>query len=378
MYGEKNMITCFLRICILFFVLILFVNIVSAAALQQATGEGQCKEQALYDAMRQAVEKEAGVYIHSSTTVIDAAVMEDKIFSHSQGYVASYKILKEGKTGDGYFVTILASIDQKLIKDDINALTILRKSVGNPRILVMFNPRAEGNAAIKDKNFVDEINNGIEEALSDRQFRVVDRNTAAAFSSQLEQTHDIDTAVNKAAAFGLKYNAEYTLFYGTDGEITKRSDSFAVNLSVKARLIDNTLAQVITNKTIDSRGDGRTAEQALERAGRAGGKAVVEPIIAILQRHWMDMQQNGSLNIVIIDGVDNPEEIAKFTDWFEKYPRVNTAREVESGGGKMTFEATYRGKRDELDRDVLRTAKILNWKLKKIRAEGARTTWKKQ
>ncbi|HQP25642.1 MAG TPA: hypothetical protein PLP16_10775 [Smithellaceae bacterium] len=368
----------FLCASILLFFVILFTNIAHAANMQEATGEGSSKEQALYAAMRQAVEKEAGVYIQSSTTVLDAAVLEDKIFSHSRGYVTSHKIIKEGRTGDGYFVTILASIDQKLVKDDINALTILRKSVGNPRILVVFNPRAEGSAAIKGKNFVEEINDGIEEALSDRQFRVVDRNTAAVFSSQLEQTHDIDTAVNKAAAFGLKYNAEYTLFYGVDGDVTKRADSFAVNLRVKARLIDNTLAQVITNKTTDSPGEGRTAEQALEKAGRAGGKEIVEPIIAILQRHWMDMQQNGSLYIVVLDGVDDPEEIAKFTEWFEKYPRVNNAREVESGGGKTTFEAAYRGKKDELDRDVLRTARLLNWKLKKIRAEGARTTWKKQ
>lgn len=372
---TKNQI---LRAAVILFYVIIFINITHAADFQQATGDGPNKEQALRAAMRNAVEKQVGVYIQSSTSVVDATVLEDKIFSHSQGYVTNYKILKEGKTGDGYFVTIQAFIDQKIMKDDINALTILRKSAGNPRILVVFNPRAEGSAAIKGKNFVEEINDGIEEALSDRQFRVVDRNTAAAFSNQLEQTHDIDTAVNKAAAFGLKYNAEYTLFYGVDGEITKRSDSFAANLRVKARLIDNTLAQVITNKTTDSPGEGRTAEQALERAGRVGGKTIVEPIIAILQRHWMDMQQNGSLYIVVLDGVDDPEEIAKFTEMFEKYPRVNTAHEVESGGGKSTFEAAYRGKRDELDRDVLRTAKILSWKLKKIRAEGGRTTWKKQ
>jgi len=367
-----------LRVAIVLFFVCLFINITQAANMRQFTGEGSSKEQALYAAMRQAVEKEVGVYIQSSTTVIDAAILEDKIFSHSQGYVTSHKIIKEGRTGDGYFVTILATIDKKLFKDDINALTILRKSVGNPRILVVFNPRAEGSAAIKDKNFVGDINDGIEEALSDRQFRVVDRNAAAAFSSQLEKTHDIDTAVNKAAAFGLKYNAEYTLFYGVDGDVTKRADSFAVNLRIKARLIDNTLAQVITNKTTDSASDGRTAEQALEKAGRAGGKEIVEPIIAILQRHWMDMQQNGAPYIVVLDGVDDPEEIAKFTEMFEKYPRVNNAHEVESGGGKTTFEAAYRGKKDELDRDVLRTARLLNWKLKKIRAEGARTTWKKQ
>ena len=367
-----------LRTGFLLFIVIFFLNVAHGATVQQATGAGTSKEQALYAAMRQAVEKQVGVHIQSNTIVIDAAVLEDKIFSHSQGYVTNYKIIREDKTSDGYSVTIQAYSEQKLVKEDVNALAILRKGIGNPRILVVFKPRAEGSSAIKGKNFVEKILDGIEDAFSERQFRLVDRNAAAAFASQLEQTHDIDTENNKAAAYGLKYNAEYTLFYSTDGEITERGDSFAANLHVDARLIDNTLSQLITNKTVDASGEGRTAENALEKAGRAGGKNIVAPIISVLQRHWMDMQQNGSLYIVVLDGVDDADEIAQFTEMFEKYPRVNSAREVESGGGKTTFETAYRGKRDELDRDVLRTAKTLGWKLKKIRAEGGRTTWKKQ
>ena len=71
------------------------------------------------------------------------------------------------------------------------------------------------------------------------------------------------------------------------------------------------------------------------------------------------------------------KDIGKFTSMFEKFPMVNDAKEVESGGGKTTFEATYKGKRDQLDRDVIRATKELGWKVKKIRTEGARSTWKK-
>jgi hypothetical protein len=101
-------------------------------------------------------------------------------------------------------------------------------------------------------------------------------------------------------------------------------------------------------------------------------------MIEIIQKSWMDMQQNGSLYTVVIDGVDDAEDIAKFTGLFEKLPLVNEAKEVESGGGKTTFEATYKGKRDQLDRDIIRTAKEMGWTMKKVRAEGARSTWKKQ
>jgi hypothetical protein len=351
------------------------------ADVQQATGEGASREQALTIALRNAVEQGVGTFIKSTTTVVDSQLVDDKILSHSKGYVTKYDVIKEGKTDSGYAVTVSATIDHKLIKDDIDSLTILRKIVGNPRILVAFSQEGEGTQALKNKSFVEEINNGIEESLTDKQFRVVDKAASAQFAQEIADTHDINLNVNKAAAYGLKFNAEYTLLYSfsvKSGKVTQRSDGFGVVLPVKARLIDNSRAQVITNKTIEVSGDGRTAESALEKVGRAGGKEIIVPIIEVLQKNWMDMQQNGALYTVVIDGVNDPDEISRFTEMFEKFPLVNTAKEVESGGGKTTFEATYKGKRDQLDRDVLRATKELGWKVVRVRAEDARSSWKKQ
>jgi len=361
-------------ICLLLGTGIAFAEIVS-------TGEGLSKEAALAGAMRSAVEQYYGSYISSNTLVVDSQLKEDKIFSHSKGYITKYEIIKESKNdGNTYSVTISATVDNKQIKDDIDALTILRKVIGNPRILVAFSQEGEGTQALKNKNFVEEINNGIEEALTDRQYRVVDKTSSEKFAKQLAETHDINEKQNKAAAYGLKFNAEYTLLYSfsvKSGKVSRRQDGFDVVLPVKAKLIDNSRAQVITNKTIEVKGDGQTAESALERAGRTGGKEIIAPILEVLHKNWVDMQQNGALYTVVLDGLNDPEEIARFTDLFEKFPLVNTAKEVESGGGKTTFEATYKGKRDQLDRDVLRAAKELGWNITKVRAEDARSSWKK-
>ena len=343
-----------------------------------ATGEGNGREQALAIALRSAVEQSIGTFINSTSLVVDSQLVDDKILSHSKGYITSYKILNEGKTGDSYSVTISATVDNKLISDDINSLTILRKIVGNPRILVAFSQKGEGAQSFRNKNFVEEINSGIEEALTDKQFRVVDKSASEEFSKQIAETHEIHTELNKASLFGLKFNAEYTLLYSVSGEISQRHDGVGVMLHIKAKLIDNSRAQVITSKIIDVRGNGRTAENALEKAGRTGGKEIVAPIIEVLHQNWMDMQQNGALYTVVIDGVKDPEEIARFTDMFERFPLVNTAKEVESGGGKTTFEATYKGKRDQLDRDVLRATKELGWNVTRVRAEDSRSSWKKQ
>ena len=348
------------------------------AANVEATGEGENKGMALTSAMRRAVEQGVGTYIKSSTTVIDSQLVDDKILSHSKGYVTSYKITKEGKTDDGYSVTILAKVDDKLIKDDVNALTILRKSVGNPRILVVFSKKGEKAEALKNKDFIDEIYNGIVESLTDKQFRVVDKASSEKFAQQVAATHEIDVDLNQAAAFGLKYNAEYTLLYSVSGEVKEGAVNVGVRLRIKTQLIDNTRSQVVTSKMIEQVSSSQSIENALEKAARDGGKKIVNPMIEVIQKNWMDMQQNGSMYTIVLDGVDDAEEIASFTALFEKFPLVNDAKELESGGGKTTFEATYKGKRDQLDRDVIRAAKELGWTVKKVRAEGARSTWKKQ
>lgn len=344
------------------------------AAAVTATGEGPSKEVALATAMRRAVEQGVGTFIKSDTTVIDSALIDDKILSHSKGYVTSYKIIKEEKTADGVNITISATVDNKLIKGDIDALTILRKNavVGNPRILVAFSNKSK-DKIFKDKEFTEEIYNGIVESLTDKQFRVVDKASAEKFSMQQAETHEIDVDLNKAAAYGLKFHAEYTLFYNVSGVVREGAIGKSVLVNVKTQLIDNTRSQVITSKKVEQAGMGQTVEQALEKAAREGGKKIVNPMIDVLQKHWMDMQQNGAMYTIIIDGVDDPEQIARFTEMFEKFPLATGAKEVESGGGKTTFEATYKGKRDQLDRDVIRVAKELGWTMKKIRAEDRKS-----
>lgn len=349
-----------------------------AFANVEATGEGPSKEQALVAAMRRAVEQGVGTYVKASTTVVDSALVDDKILSHSKGYITSYKILKQEKIEDGFAVTISAKVDNKTLKDDIDALTILRKSVGNPRILVAYSKKGEGAKVLQNKDFVDEIYNGIVESLTDKQFRVVDKASSEKFAKQVADTHEIDADINKAAAYGLKFNAEYTLYYSVSGDIKEGAVGKAVKLRIKTQLIDNTRSQVVTSKMVEQTSSGQTVSNALEKAARDGGRKIVNPMIDVIQKNWIDAQQNGQLYTVVIDGVDDPEEIARFSGMFEKFPLVNDAKEVESGGGKTTFEATYKGKREQLDRDVIRAAKELGWSLKKVRAEGARSAWKRQ
>lgn len=369
---------CFLVVLLFTLLCMFFINCEAMANEVTASGDGPTRDDALNSAMRNAVEQAMGVYVKSDTMVKDAVLISDKVFSHSKGYVAKYDVIKEERLKDLVLVTIKATVDDRVLYDDIEALGLLGKSLGNPRIMVAYSAKGDTQKALSGREFINEIYNGITEGLTDKQLRVVDRQTSEKLSRQVADTHEIDESLNKAAAFGLKYHAEYTLYYSVSGEIKEGAINYGAKLRIKTQLIDNTRAQIITSKIVEVSSSGQTLEMVLERAARDGGKKIVGVMLEPIQKAWMEMQKSGSLYTVIIDGVDDPSAIASFTAMFEKFPLVNTAREVESGGGKTTFEAEYRGKRDQLDRDVLRAANELGWKMKRIRSEGARSTWKRQ
>ncbi|MGE3258065.1 MAG: hypothetical protein AB7J94_00315, partial [Geobacter sp.] len=89
------------RILVLAASLLLMAVTTATANPITVTGEGDSKEHALSAALRQAVEQGIGTLIKSETTVVDSALVDDKIYSRSKGYVKSYKILREQKTDEG-------------------------------------------------------------------------------------------------------------------------------------------------------------------------------------------------------------------------------------------------------------------------------------
>ena len=101
----KTMIT---RICLM----TLFMVSCIFAQGQTATGVGYglTKDAAIEQAKRDAVEQGLGAYM-TSTTTVTATSIEDNIYSKAQGFVKSFKVVKESKGPDGNFeITIEAQV----------------------------------------------------------------------------------------------------------------------------------------------------------------------------------------------------------------------------------------------------------------------------
>jgi hypothetical protein len=219
---------------------------------------------------------------------------------------------------------------------------------------------------------------GIVEYLTDKGYRIVDKASAEQCSIQIAATHDIDPVINKAASFGLKYFAEYTVHFKTSSIFKDLEESKGALVRITAKVVDNTSSQVVASKVAESSSGGLSLDDATDKAGRAAGKKLAALLGTAIEKYFHESGKAGRIYTVIIESPDRDrdQDLLSILTKLESNSSVAAARESESGGGKATFEISYRGKRDQLDRDLIKSAEELGWKLARIRSEGNRSTWK--
>lgn len=254
------------------------------------------------------------------------------------------------------------------------AIAASGKSI-NERILVI-----HSTSSLKDKDPEQQprlsVYEGIVEQLADKGYRIVDKASAEQCSLQVAATHDIDPVLNKAASFGLKYFAEYTVYFKTATILKDQEESKGALIRVNAKVVDNTSCQVIASKAADASSSGMSLSDATDKAGRSAGKKLAATISAAMEKYLRESANAGRIYTVIIESPDADQNLLTLLSKLEQNTAISAARETESGGGKATFEISYKGKRDQLDRDIIKAAGELGWKLSKIRSEGNRSTWK--
>ncbi len=122
--------------------LILALIILSGVALAKnvtVTGMGATPSDAENDALRLAVEKTLGVLVDSETLTENAAVVQDKIYTQSRGFVSAYKVTNRQQVQGVWEVTIDAVVDDQpnsKLMNELTRLGIIDNQLRNPKIAV--------------------------------------------------------------------------------------------------------------------------------------------------------------------------------------------------------------------------------------------------
>ncbi len=217
----------------------------------EAKGVGLKRDNALQDALRNAVGQAAGVAVSSETNVENFVVIRDAISSKTEGYVASYSVIKEVPFPDRYEITILAKVSLNPLKADMQ---LLAKSIGGVRFLVMYDPR---KIKSEDKVYYDFAVERINEFLAERKYRYIEKERSAQILKEAEGIYK-NSQTNQESYIqhiGMKADAQFIIFI-SNISISSRSEAFdtrtANKVIIEAKAYDNCTAEGLGSIALES------------------------------------------------------------------------------------------------------------------------------
>lgn len=351
-----------------------------------ATGRGMSEEAAVTNGLSSAINLAVKQILDDDTVMKNKQKIDAALNGKTKKLA---RLVQKGEpefTGAGYELQLTAEVNLKLLETEINSLGLMQDAMGNPRIMVIYNPNLPqggtlGNTRADLEGFFDNSYGAIVEVLADKGFDVIDKTSAQKFSLQVAETHEMDIDTNKAALYGLKYNADLVLYYQTVGigrEGYWHYTGGAAKIFLRAQLINPTTSRIIASKDVESGSYAGTIQEALYRSAKDVGHKIAVVMIESIKKNWKREKSGAGTFIIVLDGVNEVDEITSFKDALKSVPGMETIRERESGGGKTTFEIKSGSSADAVKSAINKTGKQLGWPLKLVRSEGARSTWKRQ
>jgi len=293
----------FIALCFTFFLPQAAAAAESKEIIATGMGSGDkatAMDDAINEALRQAVEQGVGTYITTSTTVAQMMLVEDRIYSESRGFVENYEILSEGAEGDSYKVKIKARVSMGKLKNELAAIGIILKKKLNPRTMVVVRSSEEnreffGLAQEGSRS----AENLIESLLLAKGFRLVDAGQTGRKRklAALLVGSDPGIAAKMAKDFGAEIliDAEIKRKFSGKRNILGRSMPFFTN-DIRLKAIETDSARVLYSGFNTSPPSGVNATQMIEDNTRKLAREMIE---AVLNQWKKDVYQAATFTVEI-------------------------------------------------------------------------------
>lgn len=282
------------------------VKTVIAEGRSAAQDAARAFDEARADAMREAVNQAAGVYVQSDTLTKNFRLIADLVQTKSAGLIRSYEVVSRGRQDEFYVVKIKAEVVMTQLRKDLEAIGLLQKITGGQRIMVLGVERIDG--AISETNFVQQP---LEEALLAKGFDLVDKSQFDAITARdaVQNLNDPAAATALANRFGAEILLTYNAAASYAGEQTQygvTNHFYSAETTLKIIKVDT--ARIRSSLSSSARLGGpakqSAANQTLARCGKDIAEQSVEGIVDLLQREFLGAGADLELVVSKIDFVN--------------------------------------------------------------------------
>ena len=313
------------------------------AASVTATGQGATERDALHAAMREAIEQRIGVLVDSRTYVENYRVIHDRIYTHSEGYITGYDVLKSEYKNGYYEVTIRADVREELLNADLMSYlqkkAVIRANMQDPRIGVIV---VDGNG---DEN--PSVENSLITGLQKNGFsRIVDLTQIEASVKQriANAIFDGDYGLE---AIGSHFNVDYLvtgyLDLNTNGipliedyPFVGSLNNVAVNLSV--RMLNANTGEIVYAGSADGQAfnlGAKAMQEALKKA--------TAPIVKELSKSALQKAANPEQHVTILVTNNRLGSMSDAYAFISNIPGVSGVYTRTKQAGVMQIDVDYHG-----------------------------------
>lgn len=261
--------------------------------------EGSARNQALRNALRDAVKQGVGVLLDSNTIVKNWTVIQDEVYSSARGFVKQYKVIRDEKSNGIWFIEIEAEVATGQIKDKLADLRILHKKMGNKRLMIIYNP-GHPEALKEDHSAVRSALTAIPSEFNKSGFRIFDQRSLGYISKKISQGGS-----NKAA--WMKIADEQQVDILTEFEIlTSKKSPFsnksfsAAKVTLRMKTYDVSTGRLISNvqsnqkQMTNARAGSFDWDNALARASEKSGSAAADDTITNIVEYYKSVGDIGN------------------------------------------------------------------------------------
>ncbi|MBN2029375.1 hypothetical protein JW824_03950 [bacterium] len=315
------------------------------------------RDDAIDDALRTGIENALGTIIEAETLVENFQLIEDNIFSRTQGYVQNYQIVREGQRSEQlYEVTVNATIKMTDLKNDLEGIATLMRRKNTPRMMVIIQEQNIGEAPGIFGYFEADMNTAetaIMEAFMAKGFKFVDHETVRRNLEKEQAVAIMEGDVSKAAALGLAVGAEVVI---TGKALAKATvvEAFGATTrsqqaTVTARAIRTDTGDIIAIQSADGAfphiDDAVGGARAIQRACEALSEKLIDQILD----QWQEDISQGSTITLQIEGVSDFSQLTKFKNALPYYVRgLTSVMQRDWHEGFATFEVVMTGSSEDL------------------------------
>lgn len=267
----------YLKMPVLILSLLLCMSSIVFAKNVIVEGYGASRDAAIHDALRQAVEETIGTLVDSQIIVQNNSILQDEVYTKSQGFVSDYSVLSTRQNNSGVVVKVKVTVDTEpnsKLMTKLQRLNIIDIALRDPRIGVII-PDMSVETAIIDK--LNEA--GFKRILDSRQLA----NIRSSDIVQAVVHGDLTSALNTATSNQLDYliiGEAFSEYAGSDAGYNIKS----CRAWVEAKLIKVDTGEIIAAQDFQSSGiditESNAAKKSLHNAGELAGKFFVNKFLA--------------------------------------------------------------------------------------------------